>query len=295
MKPSSIACLACAASFCGCAFENGNAAGHASIDLKASVHADAANIREGNFVTENGDVMALKTLTMHLSEIQLLKKSDGGGGSDAFDPENPPAPYENCHAGHCHIHGSEDTKSYEEIEAEMATDGDSHDVVLAVSTDVTMAVTALNQAVSFANVAAGGLPYGDIHEIQLTFDTVSLEVQNVTTGNEIHLENKHAHGDHFHTEPLVLNRNVDFGIEHGTESTDLHIQAAVEIQAEILNSISEPDVSLTDLMLEHVQFEANGHLHEEGHAHEDDDHAHEDDDHAHENDEHAHEDDEHAH
>lgn len=248
----------------GCVTEKGSAAGHAEFDLQAGFHAEKDQISDGHFVAENQEEIALKKLTLHFSEIALVSKSNSGGNGTAFDPSNPPEPYENCHANHCHIKGSSDTKSFAEIEAELSGGTVTEKSLLSVNPDKTIELTSLSQGVTLEGIAEGDLPYGEINEVRVVFDKISIEAVNVTTGATISLKNEHAHEDHVHTEPLELSHGVDIDIVVGKDN-DQDIHLVFEVHADILGEISGEDIDFADLMAEYSELEIEGHNHEHEH------------------------------
>lgn len=255
----------CGLSLAGCVSEGGSAASSVAFDLVAGFHAEASALKDGHFVDQNQHEIALNKLSLHLAEIRLLAKSSSGGNGQVFDPTQPPEPYENCHANHCHIKGSSDTKTYAEIEAELSGGTVTSKDVLVLSPNRSIEITSLSAPVRLHGVASGDLPYGEVQEIRVVFDTISLHVTDETAQQEITLQNAHQHGDHVHVEPLELSHAVDMDVVYGKEA-DQEIELMVEIDANILGQISGDDVDFADLMAEFTTLELQGH--DDHHDHE---------------------------
>lgn len=252
----------------GCVSDGGSAAAIAEFDLIAGFHAESAQVKNGNYIAENNDEIALDKLKLHLSEIRLVSKSTAGGNGQTFDPANPPEPYENCHANHCHIKGSSDTISYADIEAMLSGGTVRSEDILVLAPNKDIEITSLTTPIELEDVASGDLPYGEINEVHVVFDTIALNGTNVTKQKTIALKNEHQHEDHVHVEPLELSHAVDIDIVAGSEEDqDLHL--VVEIDADIFNEITGDDIDFADLMAEYTTLEIEGHDHDhEDHEHE---------------------------
>ena len=249
IRPFVFAVLSSAA-LIGCASDSGDAAAKAEFDFVAQFHG-------GDAVKD----ISLTSLKLHLSEIRLVAKTSGGGNGAKFDPANPPEPYENCHANHCHIKGSSDTKSFVEIEAELSGGKVQEKDVLVLQPNRDIVLTSLTQPVEIESIAAGELPYGEVNEIRIKFDTFSLDATNRTTQKRVQLTNSHQHEDHVHTEPLELGHAVDIDVVQGKEK-DEDIHLIFEVDAEVFGEVFGDDVDFADLMAEHSSLEIGGHDHE---------------------------------
>lgn len=69
--------------------------------------------------------------------IATIDLVDFAGGAGGFDPANPPPGYSNCHNGHCH-HTSGALVTYEEIEAELASQTGGASVALSLEPPETL-------------------------------------------------------------------------------------------------------------------------------------------------------------
>lgn len=257
----------------GCVSEGGSAAAKAKFDLIAGFHTEDATLKDGNFIDDAQNEIALTKLSLNLSEIRLVAKSASGGNGQTFDPSNPPEPYENCHANHCHIKGSSDTKSFAEIEAELSGGSVSSKDILVMNPNKVIELTSLTTPVEIEGIAGSDLPYGEINEIHVVFDKITLSAKNVTAQKEITLKNEHQHDDHVHVEPLELSHATDIDIVSGKEE-DQDIHLILEIDADILGEISGDDIDFADLMAEYTHLELEDCDHDHDHEH-DHDHDHE--------------------
>ena len=250
----------------GCVSHDGTAPAIAEFDFEAGFHVEANELENGAFKAENGDTIALSSLKLNLSEIRLVSKSVNGGNGAKFDPSNPPEPYENCHANHCHIKGSDATKSFAEIEAELSGGQVQATDVLVLHPNQAIELTSLTTPVEIEGIAEGDLPYGEINEIHVVFDTYSLDAKSTATDQTVSLKNEHAHGDHVHTETLELSHSVDIDIVKGEEQ-DQDIHLIFEVHADILTEAFGDDVELAELMAKHAELEIGGHDHDHDHEH----------------------------
>ena len=110
-----------------CTLEDGHGWVTVSASASGALYVDAAHASidgGGTFVTDRGFRITLDALDVTFAELHLLEPASGGAarGSVSFDPEDPPPGYTLCHGGHCHTEDGQ-TRSYEEIEAELARAG----------------------------------------------------------------------------------------------------------------------------------------------------------------------------
>lgn len=248
----------------GCAGSEGAAGTTAEFCLAARLEVADAALQNGNFVAENQDVISLKSMTLHLSEVKIISKTASGGSDVAFDPANPPEPYENCHANHCHIKGSNDTKSFDEIKAELGGGTVTATDALSLAVDKTITLDAFNKTVELEEFAEGDLDYGSISEVQVTFDAFGVEAVNVTQGKDISLKNEHYHGTELHREALVMSHPLVMTIDRSTPE-HTHVEMSLELDGLFFNEIaaSPEDIDFADLVEEHAVLE----LEDEDHHH----------------------------
>ncbi|MBQ9242922.1 MAG: hypothetical protein IJ165_06815 [Proteobacteria bacterium] len=264
----SLSVLASALGAVGCAGSDGNSGTTVEFSLEAKLEAKASALKGNHFVAANQDEIEFKQMTLHLSEVKIISKTTSGGGNVEFDPSNPPEPYENCHANHCHIKGSSDTKTYDEIKAELGGGTVTAKDVLTVAVDKTITLNAFNKEVSLEEFAEGDLDYGDISEVQVTFDRFALEAVNVTQSKNISLKNEHYHGSEVHRESLVLSHPLVMTIDRST-SEHTHVNLVLELNGEFFNEIAtSEEIDFADLVEGHAKLELEG----EDHDHHDHDH-----------------------
>ncbi|MCL2326434.1 MAG: hypothetical protein FWC40_08090, partial [Proteobacteria bacterium] len=86
----------------GCAIEDGLPWGKLSLSLTAQApYTDARWDENLQALRTTDDArVRLDDITLRLTHISLFGKA--GSQGKIFDPNNPPPPYTNCHAGHCH-------------------------------------------------------------------------------------------------------------------------------------------------------------------------------------------------
>ena len=138
--------------------------------------------------------------------------------------------------------------------------------ILVVNPNRAIELTSLTTPVAIEGIAEGDLPYGEINEIHVVFDTYSLDAKNTATNQTVSLKNAHAHGDHVHTEPLELSHGVDIDIVKG-KAKDQDIHLIFEVHADILAEAFGEDVELAELMSKHAELEIGGHDHDHAHEH----------------------------
>lgn len=106
----------------GCALEEGG--GFARLEpgtLRAALEIGAAReLAENLLLTDQGYRVELSSCRLQLESFELQTLTEGGnGGSERFDPANPPDGYSLCHGGHCHADDGS-LPSYDEIQTRLA-------------------------------------------------------------------------------------------------------------------------------------------------------------------------------
>ncbi len=213
---------------------------------------------------------SLNSLKLHISEIALYNETVSGGKAVEFDINNPPEPYYNCHAGHCHIKNSDQVESIDEIKKKLSGATSKLQEVAKISCDHSALLTALNQEVSFGNLPEIPLSYGEINKISLTIDQVELKV--LDGSSELTFSNSHQHDGEVHQEEITISHPLELNITRkSAEKQKLSFE--LEILGEMLNELAEVidgDIEFTDLFSAHATLEAEGEEHE--HEHKDEHH-----------------------
>ncbi len=235
---------------------------------------------------------SLKSLKLHISEIALYNETVSGGKEVEFDVNNPPEPYYNCHAGHCHIKNSNQVESISEIKKKLGGGVSELKEVAKISCDQSALLTAFNQEVTFGNLPEIPLSYGEINKISLTLGKVELKV--LDGSSELTFSNSHQHGSEVHQEEITVSHPLELNISRKSEGKQ-KLSFELEILGEMLNELGEVldgDIEFSDLFSAHATLEAEGEEHDHDHDHEGEEHDH-DHDHDHEGEDHDHEDEHH--
>lgn len=105
-----------------CAIDDGRGWGELELSTTGGIDVPAGRYDTALKAYNSADDYRIQidSFDYQITRVSLLAS---GGGSISFDPENPPPPYTNCHAGHCHRTDSDTTESFEEIEAKLNSNG----------------------------------------------------------------------------------------------------------------------------------------------------------------------------
>lgn len=249
----------------GC-MESGNSHGVANVDLEASFV--SKTFENGVHTTESGDKLKLTSLVFEIESIEIAAiTTQTDGKAVEFDPDNPPAPYTNCHNGHCHSTESSNIYTYEEIKAALSGGSITSESIKA-DVEKELTFTAFNTPVSLPAVEIP-LELGTYQQLRVNVGHVTLTAQNTTTGQEIKLSNVHSeedhdhegeHEDHDHDHEHEGEHTHGFSVSHpisiqvtrnGDYQQDLDF--VLELDAHFLDELSEADFS--ELVKAHTTLE----------------------------------------
>lgn len=273
----------------GCAIEDGKPLAEAHFSLEAVLATDAPVDSPNIYLTGDGVAVTVSAVAFRITEMALISASASGEGI-TFDPENPPAPYTNCHAGHCHSTESDALYTYAEIEASLGGSGNASESVLArLETSVAVTLSALNTAVVAEIPDVLDMSAGEIGAVRVTLGEVSF-VGMTEDGQVMRFENLHGHGESAHREPVVYRANASRTINREAayhQTFGLVWTLDADFIDDLVNAASGDDVEFTDVISSHSSLSVeHDHASEDEHDHASEgehDHASEGEhDHAHE-------------
>lgn len=216
----------------------------------------------GKYVLPDGDLLELQGFTLHIAAITATNTAGNSGQIVEFDEENPPKPYENCHAGHCHIHGTDQTISIGEIKEKLGggTVG-GKTAVMSIETDKSIIMNSFNRLISVDDIPLGELPYGQVTEIAVTVDRVDLLLKLQSDGRVYQFTNSHLHGDEIHAEAVDASCPLQLSVtRESEESQEVNLQ--IQVLAEMLGELPFDEDGGSDIEHEHSADE-HDHEHEE--------------------------------
>ncbi len=258
-----IVSLSLGASLVGCG--EGRPWAVAQLEVESSLKAGSVKLdADQTFCLSETDCYQVRSVAMTLCTAQFLKGQTGtttvAENHGAFDPSDPPAPYTNCHAGHCHIIGGDDVISYEAIEAELFGQDASTKGTQVVSTrspEIRVELMPVNH-LTVESIDMGDLELGEITRLSLILEDFYVELVQLSTGETLVWGGEdHEHGDegaesheHDHGDegafevvaPLMLDITMDSDYEQT-------VVAQLIVKTDFLAAlVHEPDQSVAELI-----------------------------------------------
>ncbi len=166
-----------------CAIEDGQPWGVANVGVALSFAPPADRNPTGqSFRTVNDTTLTLERLELQIAKIELAYGNKDQATS--FDPANPPAPYTNCHAHHCHLpNGS--TVDYDIIAQEMLSQSTASANKIAIPVGKTVTIVGDDGFSNFSWQTAErvDLDRGELQAVILTFDRLAFSA-SLTDAND---------------------------------------------------------------------------------------------------------------
>ncbi len=271
-----IPALMISALLCSCSDGNSFAVAKVDLDMTFASETGTGNVH----ITENGDKIQLTSLEFEIESIEIAIVTNSTGSNNVeFDPSNPPAPYTNCHNGHCHSTESSNIYTFDEIIAELSG-GSTNTSSITLDLDKEITFTSFNTAQELGDLEIP-LDIGNYQKLIVNVGHVSLTAKNLTTGETIQLSNLHDHDDdddddhhhdgddhdheHAHVHGFSVSHPIELNITKNSEY-EHELGFDLEINAHFLDELSENN-DFADLVKAHVVLEPEDEDHEHEHHH----------------------------
>ncbi len=254
-----LAFLLISLSHSGC-YENGNAYGLAKIDFDITFASET--LKDGLHITESGNQIQLTSLKFEIESVEIATVTTSAGQTDVqFDPDNPPAPYTNCHNGHCHSTESSNIYTFDEIIAELSG-GSTISSTKTIDVEKEIVINSFNTSTELTDIEIP-LDLGDYQKLIVNFGHVELEAKNITTGEIIKLSNKHEHEhehEHEHIHGFAVSHPIELTITSDSEY-EHDFDFDIKINAHFIDEFSE-DTDFSELVKAHIELEPEGEAHD---------------------------------
>ena len=277
-KVLAVSSILAAAMFAGCS-EDGKPMAHATFSFDTALVTADKTATGTTFTASNGDQVRIDSLVVEIESLELISSATTSGTAAEFDPNNPPAPFTNCHGDHCHSTESDATYSFDEIKKILADKASGKSVVFAADVEKTATLKGLNTTVSLANVAEGDLDEATLSEFRVKLGEIHFKGHNLTTDTAIDINNSHTHEDgdedddhdhedadhdhdheedghdheHEHIDVVSLSRDLSLTI-NAKSDYEQEFKGVIEIDAAFIDEIvtATDDIDFADVIADHA-------------------------------------------
>lgn len=259
-----------AAAMTGACSEDGKAMAHATFHLDTALVTDAGTETGSTYTAKNGDQIRIDSLEVEIESIALVAAGSGSAGDVEFDPANPPAPFTNCHAGHCHSTESDATYTFEEIKQILGDKASGQTIIFEADVEKGVTFTALNQTQSLSNIASGDLDETTIAEYRVKLGEIHFKGHNVTKDTAIEIKNEHEHEgeeghnhegeeghdhehEHGHIDMVSLSATLSRTI-NAKSDYEQEFHGVISINASFIEALvsAEGEIDFADVISEHA-------------------------------------------
>ncbi|GEM_PF-5911595 len=273
-KFMTIAAILTASALTACS-EDGKAMAHATFNLDTALVTAAKTETGSTYTASNGDQIRIDSLEVEIESIELVSAGSGNAGNVEFDPANPPAPFTNCHADHCHSTESDATYTFEEIKQILADKASGKATVFEADVEKAVTLNTLNQKVSLSNIAEGDLDEVTLSEFRVKLGEIHFKGHNVTKDTAIDINNHHEEeeGDdhdhehdhehagedeheHSHIDPVSLSISLSRVI-NAKSDYEQEFHGVISIDAAFIDAIvtAEGEIDFADVIADHATLE----------------------------------------
>ena len=273
-KFMTIAAILTASALTACS-EDGKAMAHATFNLDTALVTAAKTETGSTYTASNGDQIRIDSLEVEIESIELVSAGSGNADNVEFDPANPPAPFTNCHADHCHSTESDATYTFEEIKQILADKASGKATVFEADVEKAVTLNTLNQKVSLSKIAEGDLDEVTLSEFRVKLGEIHFKGHNVTKDTAIDINNHHEEeeGDdhdhehdhehagedeheHSHIDPVSLSISLSRVI-NAKSDYEQEFHGVISIDAAFIDAIvtAEGEIDFADVIADHATLE----------------------------------------
>ena len=273
-KLLAISSLLTASMFMGC-IENGKPIAYATFSMDMTLVTSAKTEMGSTYTASNGDQIRIDSLDVEIESIELISAATTTGTADEFDPTNPPAPFTNCHGGHCHSTESDALYTFDEIKQILADKASGKTTVLQADVEKSATLSTLNQGVSLSNIADGDLGETTLSEFRIKLGEIHFKGHNITKDIAIDINNHHEeeedeehdhdHEDHDHEGHEHEHSHIDMiSLSHALSRTinrksdyKQEFHGIISIDAAFIEAIiaAEGDIDFADIISDQATLE----------------------------------------